>query len=86
MSAMTDPEVAGIQAYRVSLQTLQERHSDAVTKITEGENQEHQLLMQLKRCHEFTEYHRRRKRALERRILTSREFIRAIEDDDMGIG
>ncbi|MDB5560856.1 MAG: hypothetical protein JWN11_274, partial [Hyphomicrobiales bacterium] len=34
----------------------------------------------------FTEYHRRRKRALERRILTSREFIRAIEDDDMGIG
>lgn len=61
------------------------RHSDAMQKITEFENHAHNLRMELQRTQEAVDFQRRRKSALERRVVSTREAVRSWEDEQSGI-
>lgn len=75
-----------------AVQDLINRHSDAKTKLAEFEHamediqiEEQRLPLRKSRAMDAIRYQTERMQALERRIRTAREAIRATEDDASGI-
>jgi hypothetical protein len=82
----------GLAAYRTAQDDAVARHADAVVKLEEADNTIHAIeadlhnkRRDLERWHNFREHQARRKVALERKIIAGRAFIRAVEDDDLGL-
>ena len=92
----TDDVISGRKAapppapYRVApaymaLESLKERHSDAVTSKRQAEDLIFELEHKLRRARENLDYHTRREVGMRRRIIAGRDAIRADEDDSSGI-
>jgi hypothetical protein len=82
----------GLAVYREAQADAIARYSDAQVNIEKSENELHALetamhndQMKHERLNRYLDYQRKRKVALERKIIAGREFIRSAEDEDLGL-
>ena len=71
--------------FRDAVDDLVNRHSDAVAKQFQYENEAHDLRMKLRRTEEAAAYQAKRARGLERRVITGHIAVRAWEDEQSGV-
>ncbi len=92
ITAATAGQKSSLEVYQAAQDDAVARHADSVVKIEEADNTIHKIegeihdrQRDLDRWKNFRTHQVKRKHALERKIVAGRSFIRAIEDDELGL-